>query len=59
MSGGWNLSEIEGSDYHFLMELLTEENKKEAKKEERQDAMSFFGTILSPQDLARAKGEID
>lgn len=59
MSGGWNLSEIEGSDYHFLMELLTGENKKEAQKEERQDALSFFGTFLSPTDLAKAKGEID
>lgn len=54
-SGNWSLSEINNADYNLLMELFTEQNKP--KKEKKQDAMDFFATIMSPADLAKAKGE--
>ena len=36
------------------MEIFTEQNKP--KKEKKQDAMDFFATFMSPEDLAKAKG---
>lgn len=53
-SGNWSLSEINNADYNLLMELFTEQNKP--KKENKQDAMDFFATFMSPEDLAKAKG---
>lgn len=38
------------------MELFTKDSKP--KKEKLQDPMAFFGTFMSPQDMAKARGEI-
>lgn len=54
-SGNWSLSEINNADYNLLMELFTKDNKH--KKEKAQDPMEFFGTFMSPQDMAKARGE--
>lgn len=54
-NGNWSLSEINNADYNLLMELFTEQNKP--KKEKKQDPMDFFGTFMSPADLAKARGE--
>ena len=54
-NGNWPLSEINNADYNLLMELFTEQNKP--KKEKPQDPMDFFGTFMSPQDMAKARGE--
>ena len=54
-SGNWSLSEINNADYNLLMELFTEQNKP--KKEKKMDAMDFFGTFMSPADLAKAQGK--
>lgn len=54
-NGNWSLSEINNADYNLLMELFTEQNKP--KKEKPQDPMDFFGTFMSPQDMAKARGE--
>lgn len=54
-SGNWSLSEINEADYNLLMELFTEDKPK--NKEKRQDAMSFFGTFMSPADMAKVKGD--
>lgn len=53
-NGNWSLSEINNADYNLLMELFTEQNKP--KKEKKHDAMDFFATFMSPEDLAKAKG---
>jgi hypothetical protein len=53
-SGHWSLSEISEADYYLLLELFSDDTKKEAK----QDPLSFFGTFMSPEDIAKAKGEI-
>lgn len=37
------------------MELFTKDSKP--KKEKAQDPMDFFGTFMSPQDMAKARGE--
>lgn len=29
------------------------------EEEKKQDALSFFGTFMSPEDIAKAKGDID
>lgn len=54
-NGNWSLSEINNADYNLLMELFTEQSKP--KKEKPQDPMDFFGTFMSPQDMAKARGE--
>lgn len=54
-SGAWSLSEINNADYNLLMEVFTNENKP--KKEKPQDPIDFFGTFMSPQDMAKVKGE--
>lgn len=52
-NGNWSLSEIDNADYNLLMELFNEPKKTEKK----QDPVDFFAGLLSPEDLARAKGE--
>lgn len=54
-TGVWTLSEINDADYYLLMELFND--KPKPKKEKRMSAMDFFGTFMSPADMARAKGE--
>ena len=54
-NGNWSLSEINNAEYDLLMELFTESSKP--KKEKAQDPMDFFGTFMSPQDMAKARGE--
>nr|DAQ29424.1 MAG TPA: Tail tape measure chaperone protein [Caudoviricetes sp.] len=46
---------MNNADYNLLMELFTKENKP--KKEKLQDPIDFFGTFMSPQDMAKVKGE--
>lgn len=53
-SGTWSLSEVNEADYYLLMELFGE-NKQKPKKEDKVDAMSFFGSILPPSDFAKVK----
>lgn len=55
-SGSWALSEIDEADYYFLLHLFN--GKSSPKKEKKQDPLDFFSQVLSPQDLAKAKGEI-
>lgn len=57
MEGGWTVTDVSESDYLLLLELFSNESVKEV--EEKQDPLAFFGTVLSPADIARAKGEID
>jgi len=54
-SGNWSLSEVNNADYNLLMELFTKDSKP--KKEKTQDPMDFFSTFMSPQDMAKARGE--
>lgn len=54
-SGAWSLSEINNADYNLLMELFTKDNKP--NKEKLQDPIDFFGIFMSPQDMAKVKGE--
>lgn len=53
-SGAWSLSEVNEADYYLLMELFGDDKKK-SKKEDKVDAMSFFGSILPPSDFAKVK----
>lgn len=54
-NGNWSLSEINNAEYDLLMELFTENSKP--KKEKAQDPITFFGTFMSPQDMAKVRGE--
>ncbi|QOI68833.1 tail tape measure chaperone protein [Enterococcus phage 9184] len=54
-SGNWSLSEVNNADYNLLMELFTTDSKP--KKEKLQDPIDFFGTFMSPQDMAKVRGE--
>ncbi|QIQ66132.1 hypothetical protein [Enterococcus phage VEsP-2] len=55
MEGGWTVNDVSEADYLLLLELFNDDKKE---KEEKQDPLAFFGTVLTPQDYARAKGEI-
>lgn len=57
MEGGWTVNDVSEADYLLLLELFSDNTKE--KKEEKQDPLAFFGTVLSPADLAKAKGEIE
>lgn len=57
MEEKWSLRDIEEADYELLLELFMSDDVP--VKEEKQDATSFFASLLSPADLARAKGEIE
>lgn len=57
MEGGWTVNDVSEADYLLLLELFNDESKE--KKKDKQDPLAFFGTVLSPSDLARAKGEIE
>lgn len=57
MEGGWTVNDVSEADYLLLLELFSDNTKE--KKEEKQDPLVFFGTVLSPTDLAKAKGEIE
>lgn len=52
-NGNWSLSEIDNADYNLLMELFNDK----PKNEKAQSPVDFFAGLLSPEDLARAKGE--
>lgn len=56
MQEKWSLKDIEDADYELLLELFLSGDEH---KEEKQDAVDFFASLLSPEDLARAKGEIE
>lgn len=57
MEEKWSLRDIEEADYELLLELFMTETVE--KKEEVQDATDFFASLLSPTELAKAKGEIE
>lgn len=46
---------MNNADYNLLMELFTKDSKP--KKEKAQDPVEFFGTFMSPQEMAKVKGE--
>ena len=50
-SGSWNLSEIDDSDYYFLLHLFN--NQSAPNGEEKQDPLDFFKSVLSPSDIAK------
>lgn len=56
MQEKWSLKDIEDADYELLLELFLSGDEPQ---EEKQDAVDFFAKFLSPEDLARAKGEIE
>ena len=56
MQEKWSLRDIEEADYDLLLELFLSGDEPQ---EEKQDAVDFFAKFLSPEDLARAKGEIE
>lgn len=56
VDSNWSLSDIENTDYELLYELYLDNPTEE---EVKQDALSFFGTFMSPEDMARAKGDIN
>ena len=57
MEGGWTVNDVSEADYLLLLELFSDNTKE--KKEEKQDPLTFFGTVLSPTALAKAKGAIE
>lgn len=56
MQEKWSLRDIEEADYELLLELFLSGDEPQ---EEKQNAVDFFASLLSPEDLARAKGEIE
>lgn len=56
VESNWSLSDIENTDYELLFDLYLDNPTEE---EVKQDVLSFFGTFMSPEDMARAKGDIN
>ena len=44
MEGGWTVNDVSEADYLLLLELFSDNTKE--KKEEKQDPLAFFGTVL-------------
>lgn len=57
IESNWSLTDIEEAKTELLFDLFMEDGKGEEEK--KQDALSFFGTFMSPEDIARAKGDTD
>lgn len=52
VESNWSLSDIENTDYELLYELYLD---KPIDGEVKQDALSFFGTFMSPEDMQELK----